>query len=159
MTIDDIRNFYDYGQWANRKVFSVLDQLTPAQFTENVAGSYGSIRNTLVHAMSTEWGWLERCGGAKRGPALKGADYASLESLTTQWNNVEGYVREFLATLTDADLLRNVDYVNERGKHSMPIGELLHHGVNHAVHHRGQVALMLRMVGYIPGNFDIIALL
>ena len=70
-------------------------------------GSYGSIRNTLVHALSTEWGWLDRCGGAKRGPALKGEDF------------------------------------NERGRHSMPIGELLHHGASRAVHHSGQVALML----------------
>jgi uncharacterized damage-inducible protein DinB len=33
-------------------------QLTPEQFTEQVSGSYGSVRNTLVHIMSTEWGWV-----------------------------------------------------------------------------------------------------
>ncbi len=156
MTIKDIESLYDYGEWANKKLFAVSSQLTPEQFAQPVAGSYGSIRNTLVHALSTEWGWLDRCGGAKRGPALKGEDYPALESVVTHWNRVDGYVREFLATLSDADLLRNVEYFNERGRYSMPIGELLHHGANHAVHHRGQVALILRMLGYTPGNFDIL---
>ena len=156
MTIQDLENLYDYGQWANKKLFTIIAQLTPEQFTQTVAGSYGSIRNTLVHMMSTEWGWLDRCGGTHRGPALKGEDYPTLASVTDQWSKVDGYVREFLSTLHDADLLRNVEYANERGKRSMPIGELLHHGVNHAVHHRGQVALLLRMLGYVPGNFDIL---
>src|SRR5438067_13889546 len=83
MTIKDIESLYDYGEWANKKLFAVASQLTPEQFTQPVAGSYGSIRNALVHALSTEWGWLDRCGGAKRGPALKGEDYPTLESLVT----------------------------------------------------------------------------
>ena len=133
-----------------------MSQLTPEQFTQSVAGSYGSIRNTLVHALSAEWGWLDRCGGAKRGAALKADDYPTLESVIRTWNTVEGYVREFLSTLRGVDLDRNVEYVTENGKRSMPIGELLHHGANHAVHHRGQVAMMLRMLGHAPGNFDIL---
>jgi uncharacterized damage-inducible protein DinB len=156
MTIKDIENLYDYDKWANTKLFTVIAQIPQEQFTQSIAGSYGSIRNTLVHALSTEWGWLERCGGAKRGPALKGEDYPTLESVVRQWGIVERYIREFLSTLQDADLLRNVEYANERGKRSMPIGEMLHHGANHAAHHRGQVALLLRMLGHAPGNFDIL---
>jgi uncharacterized damage-inducible protein DinB len=156
MTVKDIESLYDYGDWANKKLFGVISQLTPEQLTQSVGGSFGSIRNTLVHALSTQWGWLDRCGGHKRGPALNAADYSTLESIITAWGRVERYLREFLSKLKDEDLARNVEYVNENGKRSMPIGELLHHAANHAVHHRGQVALMLRILGYTPGNFDIL---
>lgn len=58
MTVKDLENLYDYGYWANRKLIHVISQLTPEQFTQPVAGSYGSIRNTLVHVLSAEWvGW------------------------------------------------------------------------------------------------------
>ena len=88
MTVKDLEELFDYGHWADRKLFDVISQLTPAQFTQPVAGSHGSIRNTMVHVLSAEWGWLDRCGGG--------------------------------------------------------------------VHHRGQVALLLRSLGYVPGNFDIL---
>ena|SRR5436309_1891737 len=157
MTVQDLEDLYDYGYWANKKLFGVMSQLTPEQFTQSVGGSYGSIRNTLVHILSAEWGWLDRCGGPKRGPRLNPADYPTLESLLEIWSKVEGYVREFLSTLKDEDLRRNAEYMNDAGeKRSMPIGELMQHAANHGVHHRGQVALMLRLLGYAPGNFDIL---
>ena len=38
----------------------------------------------------------------------------------------------------------------------MPIGELMHHAILHAMHHRGQVALLLRELGVAPGNLDLL---
>src|SRR5690242_14866283 len=99
MTINGLRRRYDYGYWANKKLFAVITQLTPEQFTQSVAGSYGSIRNTLVHMMSAEWGWIDRCGGPKRPAQLKADDYPTAESVIEQWTIVEGYAREFLGTL------------------------------------------------------------
>lgn len=128
MTVKDLDRLYDYGYWANRKLFQVVSQLTPEQFTQTVAGSYGSIRNTLVHVLSAEWGWLDRCGGPERGPALKSDDYPNVESLVETWSKVEGYVCEFLAKLKDEDLHRTVEFKNPRGEtRSMALGELMQH--------------------------------
>lgn len=157
MTVKDLERLYDYGYWANRKLFQVASQLTPEQFTQVVAGSYGSVRNTLVHVLSAEWGWLDRCGGPERGPALKPDDYPTVESLVKTWSTVEGYVREFLSNLKDEDLTRTVEFTNPRSeKRSGVLGALLQHGAIHGAHHRGQVALLLRLLGHPPGNFDVL---
>ena len=157
MTAKDLEALYDYGYWANQRLFQVIAALTAEQFTQTVAGSYGSIRNTLVHTLSAEWGWLSRCGGLERGPALKPEDYPTFDALLDTWRSVEQHMRQFLAGLRDEDLGRTVEYVNLRGEaRSMPLGELMHHGANHGVHHRGQVGLLLRTLGHAPGNVDLL---
>lgn len=157
MTVRDLERLYDYGYWANRKLFPVVSQLTQEQFTQTVAGSYGSVRNTLVHILSAEWGWLDRCGGAARGPALEADDYPTLESLIVCWSTVEALVREFLSTMMDDDLDRVVEFTNPRGeRRSGVLGALMQHAAAHGVHHRGQVALLLRSLGRAPGNVDML---
>ena len=153
----DLRTQYDYNYWANEKLLAVVSELTPEEFTQSVSGSYGSVRNTLVHILSAEWGWLDRCGGHPRGPALQPADYPNLTSLLTRWQEVESQMRAFLTNLTDDDLLRPIHFSLANGpKQTMKLGELLHHAAIHAVHHRGQIALLLRALGKPPGNFDIL---
>jgi len=157
MSVKNLESLFDYGYWANRRLFGVISQLTPEQFTQPVAGSYGSIRNTMVHALSAEWGWLDRCGGRERGERLNPDDYPTAESLVQSWNSVEGYVREFLSTLKEEDLARNIEFtIGGPEKRSMQLGHLMQHAAVHGVHHRGQVALLLRLLGYAPGNFDVL---
>ncbi len=156
MTVKDLEDLYDYGYWADRKLFDVISQLRPDEFTRSVAGSYESVRNTMVHILSAEAGWLDRCGGPARGPKLNPVDFPTIESVTQAWNRVEANVREFLAKLKDEDLARNVEFsFGQSEKYSMPLGELMHHAAIHGVHHRGQVAMLLRMLGRAPGDIDI----
>jgi uncharacterized damage-inducible protein DinB len=159
MRVRDLQRLYDYNYWANKKLFGVISRLTPEQFTGEVAGSYGSVRNTIVHIMSAEWGWLDRAGGPKRGDKLKGEDFPTLNSVVRTWDRVESFMREFLSGLADEDLSRNIEFTLGGPTQSLPLGEMLHHAALHAVHHRGQVALLLRTLGYVPGNFDFVLFL
>ena len=157
MNVESLATLYDYGYWANRKLFDVIAQLTPEQFTQTVAGSYGSVRNTMVHLLSAEAGWLERCGGPKRGPRLNPEDFPTVNSVIEAWSRAETNVNGFLAKLNDEDLVRGVKFsLGSSEESSMQLGELMHHAAIHGVHHRGQIALLLRSLGHAPGNFDIL---
>jgi len=108
--------------------------------------------------MSAEWGWMDRCGGPRRGAALVPADYPSVSAVLERWREVESSMREFLAALRDEDLERVVEFSLGGGPtQAMRVGELMQHGAIHGVHHRGQVALLLRSLGRAPGNFDMLA--
>ena len=153
----DLARLYDYSCWANQRLLGVASQLTPNEFTRHVAGSYGSVRNTLVHILSAEWGWLERCGGLPRGDRLKPEDFPTLESIRTVWVRVETEMRTYLDGLREEDLTEEITFAFGPGpRHSVGRGDLLQHAVFHAVHHRGQIALLLRELGRAPGNVDLL---
>lgn len=86
MNVKDLESLDDYGFRADRKRFEVVSQLTPDEFTRRGAGTYGSVRNTMVHILSAEWGWLARCGGKRRPHPLDPEDYATLESVAEVWS-------------------------------------------------------------------------
>jgi uncharacterized damage-inducible protein DinB len=157
MRLIDLERLYAYHYWANRRLLQAAAQLTPEQFTQDVAGSYGSIRNTLVHILSAEWGWLDRCGGPPRGDRLKAEDYPTLNSVVETWSRVERDMRAFLARLTEDQLSREMEFAFGSGPtHSIPMYGLLEHAAIHAAHHRGQVSLLMRMLGFTPGNYDLL---
>jgi uncharacterized damage-inducible protein DinB len=156
MAVQDLRELYAYGHWANGKLLDALSPLPAEEFTRDFAGSYGSIRNTLVHALSAEWGWLGRCGAQPdRGARLKYEDYPTCQSVIDLSRKVEQIGREFLPALTDADLSRVVEFTfAPPDSYRMTVEQVLRHGAIHSAHHRGQVSLLCRMLGHAPGNFD-----
>jgi len=157
MTVNDLEMLYDYSYWANARLLPVVSSLSREEFGRSAAGGWGSVRNTLVHMMSAEGGWLERAGGPKRGAPLNADDFPTPESIATYWTAQEGKVRAFLSGLTDPDLAIPREFTIPQLPVTgvLSIGEMLHHAVHHNAHHRGQVTLLLRQLGFAPGNVDI----
>jgi uncharacterized damage-inducible protein DinB len=157
MTIDDIRLLYDYHYWANNRLLAVISTLSEEEFCRDVGGAYGSVRNTMVHLLSAEWGWLDRCGGLARGEKLNPRDYSTPDVLVSTCTRVEQHMRDYLAHVSGAELERLVEFSFGGGpSHSRAVSHLLWHASNHAAHHRGQVAMLLRMIGHPAENFDVL---
>ena len=58
MNKDDIQLLFEYDRWANNSVLQSASALSVEQFTRDLGGSFASARDTLVHIISGEWGWL-----------------------------------------------------------------------------------------------------
>jgi hypothetical protein len=58
MTKDDIQLLYEYDRWANNRVLRAVSTLSAEQFTRDLGGSFRSVRDTLVHIIGGERGWL-----------------------------------------------------------------------------------------------------
>jgi len=65
-------------------------------------------------------------------------------------------MRGFLSNLKNDDLAHVVEFEMLGRKFQMTVGEMLEHAANHGVHHRGQLALLLRVLGHAPGNVDLL---
>ena len=157
MNVDDLLTLFGYDRWANDRLLKAVEQLSTEEFTRRVGGAYDSVRTTLVHIMEVERGWLARCDGDMGWADLNPDDFPSLESIRDEWKNVGRITHGIISRLAEGDLGRVVPYHFENDKpRTAALAEVLQHAANHAAHHRGQVVLMLRMLGHDPGNLDML---
>ena len=70
MTKDDIQLLYEYDRWANNRVLQAASTLDAEEFTRDLGGSLRSVRDTLVHIIGGEWGWLKYWKEPSPGPTF-----------------------------------------------------------------------------------------
>jgi len=153
MNHPDLHTLLDYHYWARDRMLDAAEKLTPEQFTRDLGSSFKSVRHTLVHIYSAEWAWHSRWRGVSPTSHLKADDYPDVRTIRAQWSDLEENVRGFLADLDDAGITRVIEYRMLSGQPgATPFWQMLHHLVNHASYHRGQVTTMLRQLGAAPAK-------
>ena len=107
--------------------------------------------------MAAQLIWLSRWQGTSPTSLLEAREFPDLAAIRARWNQIEAETRRFVATLTDADLARVVEYHNTRGERwAYPLWQQVVHQVNHATYHRGEVAATLTQLGHSPGDLDLL---
>ena len=148
---------YDYNYWANERILRAADDVSDAQFVAPAPFSWGGLRGTLVHTLSAEWLWRSRWQGVSPTAFLRVEDFPTLAALRERWREEETKMRQFLAPLTESDLLRVVNYKRTSGGTSEQIlWQLMAHLVNHGTQHRAEAAAILTELEHSPGDIDLI---
>jgi uncharacterized damage-inducible protein DinB len=160
MAIELIRDAWEYHHWANRRLFDVT-----ASLGEEVAGrSLGShwsvptLREMMAHLYGADRMWLRRWQGAPAGDAgpSYGLDIPSLAELRQQWDALVSEQRRYIANLAESDLGRVFEVKGPDGVIApRPFGMMLLHVINHATHHRSEIASMLTVLGSSPPDTGI----
>jgi uncharacterized damage-inducible protein DinB len=161
MNISEIRHLYAYTEWANELVLAASEKLPGEELLRNVNISHGSILGTLAHMAGAEWVWLERWHGESPGGDVweqwTVRHCGSMQELRAKWQPIIQKRHSYLERLTDAELQRDLSFKRLNGEqYSLPLGQQMHHVVNHATLHRGQVVGMIRQLGIAPPATDLL---
>jgi len=158
MNKDDIQLLYEYDRWANNRDLQAVSALSAEQFTRDLGGSFRSVRDTLVHIIGGEWGWLaywtEPSDSSvfladlrKRRDALFNPDaFPNVAAVQLKWAEIEKEQAEFVNRLTNESLEKMLPFRTTQ----IRLAHLMQHLANHSTYHRGQVALKMRQLGAEP---------
>jgi uncharacterized damage-inducible protein DinB len=152
-----IRELYGYHWWANRRLFDVAAGLGDA-VTRDMGKHWSvpSVKAMFAHLYGADFIWLSRWKGGSPGRLPGDADFPTLGQLRAAWDALEVEQRAFVEGLGEADLARPVTYKNTAGEEfRVALGPLLQHVVNHATHHRSEIATMITLISASPPDTGI----
>jgi len=147
-----LKDHIDYTEWATGRLLGAAAQLTPAELSRDFGTADKSVLGTLIHTYGADWAWCERLDG--RSPSRYPDDGpTTLEGLVIAWPGLHQRWRDYLAT---ADPNLPIAYKTFKGEaYTSSVQQIVLHVVNHATHHRGQIAGFLRSMGQIPPALDL----
>ncbi|HEV3332101.1 MAG TPA: DinB family protein [Bryobacteraceae bacterium] len=162
MTKHDIELLCEYDRWANNRILRAVSALTAEQFTRDLGGSFRSVRDTLVHIIGGEWGWLTYWRAPShssafltdlwaRHDALFHPDaFPDVAAVRLKWSEIEKEQAEFVNSVSDESREKMLPVRTTQ----ISLAQLMQHLANHSTYHRGQIALMLRQLGAEPVATD-----
>ena len=153
----DIETLFRYTDWANARVLRQVARVSAEQYTAPAPVPQGSLRGALVHTLAAEVIWRRRWQGDSPTALLNENDLPTIEVLQERWQQEAQALRKVVASLTDDDLNRTVQYKTIKG---LPMEDvlwhLMAHVINHGTQHRAEAAMLLTGYGHSPGDLDLI---
>jgi uncharacterized damage-inducible protein DinB len=162
MNLADVKQLFDYTEWANDLAMDATAKLSDEKLRHDVGISHKSIFGTLLHMAGAEWIWLERWNG--RSPAKDQAwslwtteSCPDLAMLKERWADVIDHRRRYVSGLDESSLVTELPFKLLSGDpSSMRLVDQMQHVANHATLHRGQIVGMIRQLGIEPPSTDLI---
>jgi uncharacterized damage-inducible protein DinB len=153
--------FAKYNGSVNQSIIELLKPLNREQIMMKTKAYYPSIFETLIHNLFADLNWLKRFGGIFRENKVLSHRIASLDQkalrqeLESDPTKLFQYRKEadevivrFIDELDGAKLNSVIKYKNYKGEdQEQELWKTFLHWFNHQTHHRGQVSVLLDMVG------------
>jgi uncharacterized damage-inducible protein DinB len=154
---DILRHHVEYTAWASRRLLEAAAASTPDQLNRDFGTADKSVIGTLAHVFAADRVWIGRIQGNPPQRFLDPSE-VDLSLLAREWPLVHDRWRAWAASQTAESMAQPLVYHDLKGnKHTQPLWQIALHVVNHATHHRGQVAGFLRTMGVPPPPLDLIA--
>lgn len=149
--LESVRRLFATNAALHRRLWASIEQLTEAQFVQEVPYSIGSVRNHMVHLASVDQRWLAFVAGEAPPDRLRYEDYPTRAAARAIWEKSQARVQGTIAALSEADLTRPLTYELRRADPpravTVAVWQVLAHVLNHGTDHRAQVLRLLHDFG------------
>jgi uncharacterized damage-inducible protein DinB len=137
----------DFNIWANDILSGWLESLDEAQWTKEMASSFPTVQETVLHIISAEKAWLQRFEKEQvewLQSSFKGSKREHIDLLKK--TSLE--LRNFVVGFDEQQLPVSLTYKRLNGEQkTTPFFVMFAHVFNHSTYHRGQLVTMIRQTG------------
>ena len=152
MTIG-LADCFRYNLWANLRLLDACVQLSDAQLdAPAAAGTFGSVRQTLLHLFTAEEGYARHYRFTGPAPTPRLADVSTFPGFDELRRRAQSSGEELIAVAEQGDLGRILSL--DAGTYEAPVIIVLIQAINHGIDHRSQIATLVSQQGIAFPDLD-----
>jgi len=154
MNRDSLLALYTYNAYANNLVLESVELLSQEELTRVTSPSHESVLNLLHHLFGVEAHFLAQC--QKRPTSFNPLELQTIAAIRQYAAKLTEAEQSFIASLDEAELTRPIDIQLMKHPFRFPMWQPLTQAVVHSTHHRGELSILLSLLGYPLPTLDII---
>jgi len=145
-------DFFQYNLWANLRLLDACAHLSDAQLDAPTTGTFGSVRETLMHLFVAEEGYARHWHftGASPTPRLK--ELTTFPGFDELRRRAERSGKELIAVAERGELNQILSL--DEGTYEAPVIVVLIQAINHGIDHRSQISTLLSQQNIEPPDLD-----
>jgi uncharacterized damage-inducible protein DinB len=146
-----LADMYRHSLWSTLRLINACEDLNDEQLDTSLAGTYGSIRSTLLHMLGAEDRYVARLRGEQPGPRVEDGPFPGFDALRASAERSGDALVEICENLQEDNILRGT----WRGEpYEYPIMTLIIQALNHATEHRTHISSLMGHQGIEPPDSD-----
>jgi uncharacterized damage-inducible protein DinB len=147
-----VTTLFAHNTWANLKLLDFCERLSDEQLDATAIGGYGSIRDTLVHIIGAEVGYVVRVNGKRPPHPFTRGQFPgfAVSKDVARWAGDE--LLQLALTAREGTLVRE-----REGRESFEyrLASLIVQEITHATEHRTQIAAIITQLGMEPPDMSV----
>lgn len=143
-----LQQLSSYNIWANNLLLATIKNLPGDLHQKEIASSFNSLQNTLLHMWNAESIWWQRMKLQERILEPMKDFKGNMDDVISGLTQQNRHWKEWIANAQEHHLVHVFQYQNKKGEQfKQPLYQMLVHVFNHGTYHRGQLVNMLRQLG------------
>lgn len=151
---DRFRRLFEYEKDAHTKVIASLMAVSADKRSSPL---YQKAIDLFAHICAARWLWLYRLGATDASPRDLFPQGVTVDSLTGLAEEMHSAWSDYLSRLDDAEAARVFEYRSLEGEQFRnSVEDILTQLFGHSLYHRGQIAMLLRLIEEEPAVTDFV---